>query len=135
MQTTTAPEAIIFEREYPGTADQPGQVRADLAQIARRCPVEEELVLLASELASNAVLHSRSGHPGRTFTVRAVLRPLDYVWVEVVDEGGAWTTDRHDDEHGRGLAIVDTVAGADNWGIEGDSASRVAWFRLNWPGS
>jgi anti-sigma regulatory factor (Ser/Thr protein kinase) len=133
MQTTTASEAITFEREYPGTADQPAQVRADLGEISTGCPVSEEIVLLASELASNAVLHSRSGRPGRTFTVRAALYPGDYAWVEVVDQGGPWVAERHDEEHGRGLAIVASVAGDRNWGIDGDSASRVAWFRLAWP--
>lgn len=132
MQTPRAPEAITFERDYPGTADQLGQVRADLAKIAGDCPVADELVLLASELATNAVLHSRSGHPDRVFTVRMTLYLGDYVWVEVIDLGGAWTADEHDDEHGRGLAIVAAVAGDGNWGIDGDSAARAAWFRLNW---
>ncbi len=36
--------------------------------------------------------------------MRAVLYPGDYAWVEVVDQGGAWAADEHDDEHGRGLA-------------------------------
>ena len=31
-ETTKAPEAITFERAYPGTVDQPRQVRADLAR-------------------------------------------------------------------------------------------------------
>lgn len=133
MPATSAPEAVTFERAYPGTADQPRQVRADLAEVAGGCPVTDELILLASELAANAILHSRSGHPCRTFTVRATLYPGEYAYVEVADQGGAWTRDEHDDEHGRGLAIVAAVAGDGNWGIDGDSASRVAWFRLDWP--
>ena len=108
-------------------------MRADLTEIAEECPVADELVLIASELAANAILHSRSGHPSRVFTVRATLYPGDYAWVEVIDQGGAWAADEHDDEHGRGLAIVATVAGDGNWGIEGDASSRVAWFRLDWP--
>jgi anti-sigma regulatory factor (Ser/Thr protein kinase) len=137
MRTTApeAPEAITFERDYPGTIDQAGRVRADLTQVAGHCPVLDELVLLASELATNAILHSRSGHPDRTFTVRATLYPGDYAWVEVVDLGAAWTVDEHDDEHGRGLAIVDAIAGDGNWGIEGAASFRVAWFRLDWPRS
>jgi hypothetical protein len=27
---------------------------------------------------------------------------------------------------------VAAVAGDGNWGIEGDEASRVAWFRIDW---
>ena len=132
-QTPTAPQAVTFERDYPGTADQLHQVRADLMKLADGWPVTDELVLLASELATNAVLHTRSGHPHRTFTVRATVYPGDYAWGEVVDQGGVWTAEGHDDEHGRGLAIVASVAGDDNWGIDGNSAARVAWFRLNWP--
>ena len=132
-QAAKAPPAINFERDYPGTADQLGQVRADLTEIAGECPVIDELVLLASELATNAVLHSNSGRTGHGFTVRATLYPGDYAWVEVVDEGGSWKRNQHDDEHGRGLAVVAAIAGHDNWGIEGNSASRVAWSRLDWP--
>lgn len=133
-QSTTTPEAIAFERDYPGTAEQPRHVRADLANVIGDCPVADELVLLASELATNAILHSNSGHPHRMFTVRATLHPGEYAWVEVVDQGGAWARGEHDEEHGRGLAIIATVAGDGNWGIDGDEASRVVWFRLDWDG-
>lgn len=132
-QLTKAPKAITFDRVYPGTISQPGRVRSDLAEITRQYPVADDVALLASELATNAILHTRSGHPGRVFTVRATLYPGDYAWVEVADAGGDWSMDEHDDEHGRGLAIVAAIAGDGNWGIEGDSASRVVWFRLDWP--
>jgi serine/threonine-protein kinase RsbW len=132
IQTSEAPGAITLEHDYPGTIDQARHVRADLARVATACPVADDLVLLASELATNAILHSRSGHPARTFAVRAKLYPGDYAWVEVIDQGGAWAQDEHDDEHARGLVIVATIAGDGNWGIDGDDASRAAWFRLNW---
>ena len=131
-ETTNPPEAITFERDYPGTISQPQHVRADLAKIASECPAADDVILLASELATNAILHSRSGHPDRVFTVRATLYPGDYAWVEIIDQGGAWTADALDNEHGRGLAIVAAVAGEGNWGIDGDAACRVAWFRLDW---
>jgi len=127
------PEAITFERAYPGTTGQPRKVRADLAVIAGGFPAVDELLLLASELATNAILHSQSGHPGHRFTIRATLYPGDYAWIEVVDQGGAWTRNGHDDEHGRGLEVVAGIAGDGNWGIDGDERSRVAWFRLDWP--
>jgi serine/threonine-protein kinase RsbW len=131
-ETTNPPEAIAFERDYPGTISQAQHVRADLAKIAAECPAADDVVLLASELATNAILHSRSGHPERVFTVRATLYPGEYAWVEIIDQGGAWTADALDHEHGRGLAIVAAVAGNGNWGIDGDAACRVAWFRIDW---
>lgn len=132
MPASKAPEAITFERAYPGTVDQPRRMRADLTEIAGQCPVRDELVLLASELAANAIQHSRSGRPGGTFTVGVTLYPGQYAWVEIADQGGAWAARAADDEHGRGLAIVAAVAGDGNWGIDGGEASRVAWFRLDW---
>jgi serine/threonine-protein kinase RsbW len=130
---THAPrETITFERDYPGRIAEAKSVRADLSKIATGCPVADDLVLLVSELATNAILHSKSGHPGQAFTVRATLHPGEYAWAEVIDQGGAWSAGEQDDEHGRGLAIVAAVAGDGNWGIDGDSACRVAWFRLGW---
>jgi serine/threonine-protein kinase RsbW len=131
-ETTKSPQAITFERDYAGTISQARHVRADLAKVAAECPAADDVILLADELATNAILHSRSGHPDRVFTVRATLYPGDYVWVEVIDLGGAWTADEHDDDHGRGLTIVAAIAGDGNWGIDGDAACRVAWFRLDW---
>jgi serine/threonine-protein kinase RsbW len=127
------PKATTFDQSYPGMIDQVRKVRADLTAVAGTCPVADDLILLASELATNAILHSESGHPDRAFTVRATLYPGDYAWVEVIDQGGNWTADGHDDEHGRGLAIVAAIAGDGNWGFDGDEACRVAWFRLGWP--
>jgi serine/threonine-protein kinase RsbW len=127
-----APEAVTLERSYPGTADQARYVRADLAVTCAGFPAAADLLLLTSELAANAILHSRSGRPGGSFTVRVLLYLGDYAWVEVADQGGAWARDKHDDEHGRGLAILAAVSGDGNWGIDGDEASRVAWFRLGW---
>ena len=132
METTKPRESTTFERSYPGLVDQVARVRADLAQAALDCPVADDLVLLVSELATNAILHSRSGHPDQVFTVRVTIYHGEYVWAEVIDCGGPWTIDAHDDEHGRGLSIVATIAGAGNSGIDGDEASRVAWFRLEW---
>jgi anti-sigma regulatory factor (Ser/Thr protein kinase) len=135
MRTPTprAPEAITFERAYRGTVDQARHVRADLTRVAADCPVSDDLVLLASELVTNAILHSRSGHPDQTFTVQATIYPGDYAWVEVIDQGGTWAANQFGEEHGRGLGIVAAIAGDGNWGIDGNASSRAAWFRLDWP--
>jgi hypothetical protein len=36
---------------------------------------------------------------------------------------------------GQTFTTVAAVAGAGNWGISGDTASRAVWFRLDWPQS
>jgi hypothetical protein len=50
------PKAITFERDYAGTINRAPHVRADLAKIAAECPAADDLILLASELATNAIL-------------------------------------------------------------------------------
>jgi anti-sigma regulatory factor (Ser/Thr protein kinase) len=71
-------------REPPA---RPG-ARADLAKITAEFPAADDLILLASKLAANAITHSRSAQPGGSFAVRAYLYPGDYAWVEVIDQGG-----------------------------------------------
>jgi anti-sigma regulatory factor (Ser/Thr protein kinase) len=77
--------------------------------------VPEDLALVLSELATNAIQHTRSGAPSGTFAVRLIVHP-DRVRVEVRDNGprGARTPTRRtatlNAERGRGLLLVDAVA-------------------------
>jgi serine/threonine-protein kinase RsbW len=134
-ETTKPPQRTTFERSYPGTKEQVREVRTDLAAVVQDCPFADDLVLLASELSANAVVHSRSGQPGGAFTVRAEVRPGDYVWLEVEDQGGPWIEREPGEERGRGLALVACLAGEGNWAIRDGSAPgiRVVWARLGWP--
>lgn len=138
MQTagnTAQRPAVSFERVYDGMPSELRQVRADVAEAVDGRPDAEDVILLTSELATNAVMHSRSGQFGGTFIVRVEVHDV-YAWVEVEDQGGDWTADDHQDddpdEHGRGLAIVEAIAGDGNWGTErGDAPqSRVVWARI-----
>jgi serine/threonine-protein kinase RsbW len=136
MQTEPAKpdEATTFERSYPGTKDQVRQVRADLVPFVDGCPFADDFILMASELSTNAIVHSRSGLAGGSITLRAEVRPGDFAWLEVEDQGGPWIDRKPDDEHGRGLAMVASLAGDGNWVIEdGDTpGTRVAWVWLDW---
>jgi len=117
-------------RTFPALADQVGQARAFLRRVLAGCPMSDEAVLICSELATNAILHSDSARPGGTFTVRAEVREDDYLWVEVEDQGGRWAEDGGSVERGRGLEIVATVA--DYWDIRGDDTARAVCARLDW---
>lgn len=92
-----------------------------------------DIILCASELATNAAVHSRSRLPGAQFTVRIEIHPGDYTWIEVEDEGGPWTEATPDLTRGHGLDIIRAIA-SDN-GIDGDCTSRAVWARLDWPES
>jgi hypothetical protein len=56
--------------------------------------------------------------------------PGECARVEVINQGGAWTSGGPDDERGRGLAIAAAISGDGNWGIEGGTASRAIWVWL-----
>jgi serine/threonine-protein kinase RsbW len=124
------PRGTAFERSYLGTMEQVREVCADMTAITDGYALSDDLVLITSELATNAIRHSRSGRPAGEFTVRVTLYPYDYAWVEVIDQGGEWTSD----ERRHGLNALAAIAGDGNWGVDGDEACHVAWFRLNWPG-
>jgi serine/threonine-protein kinase RsbW len=100
-----------------------------------RCPATavQDIVVCATELAANAVLHSRSGLSGGHFSVEVAVRAGQWVHVTVEDSGGAWTergTGDRDAECGRGLHVVSALSA--DMGITGDASGRMAWFRSGW---
>jgi serine/threonine-protein kinase RsbW len=112
---------------YPGRADQLLYVRRAVASHLTGCAAADDAVLIASELAANAILHSRSrtGH----FTVRTELHP-DHVRIEAEDLGGPWRR-RHSDVRPHGLDIVEALTGPDGWGTETTGGDRIVWARLD----
>ena len=116
---------------YSGSAEQTRVVRADLRALLSGCPMADDVILCASELATNATLHSRSGLQGGTFTVRASIALGHSVQVEVEDRGGPWTSATTDPDRYHGLDIIRALA--TDWGITGDHIARTIWARFNWP--
>jgi anti-sigma regulatory factor (Ser/Thr protein kinase) len=84
----------------------------------------ETIALMVSELATNAVIHGRSG-----FSV-ALSRSAREVRVEVADEGAGVPAVRNPDRQqasGRGLRLVDNLA--DDWGTRSvDPTGKTVWF-------
>jgi anti-sigma regulatory factor (Ser/Thr protein kinase) len=120
--------ATRFTGTYSGRADQVHHVRRALAKHLAGCPAADDVVLIVSELASNAIVHSAS--QGEFFTIRAELH-ADYVWVEAEDLGGPWHCAQRDDRP-HGLDVVEALTGPDGWGVEttGDGG-RIVWARLD----
>jgi anti-sigma regulatory factor (Ser/Thr protein kinase) len=76
-----------------------------------------DIDVVTSEIATNALLHTRSGKPGGGLRV-AVFSNAERVRLEFEDDGGAETVPSIPDsvaESGRGLMIVRELA--DAWGI------------------
>ena len=119
-------------RVFLGLREQVRDVREFVAQAIDGCPVADDVILLASEVAANAIVHTASGKGG-TFTV--AVRPGDRVIrVEVHDGGSDSSPDVHAAEDsagsGRGLGLVESLA--TRWGHLGDRNGRVVWFEAAW---
>lgn len=87
--------------------------------------LRDTAVLLADEIVTNAVLHG-----GGRFCLQVDAAP-HVIRVEVTDDDPTeprvlHASDEH--EHGRGLAIVDTLA--TRWGTEHLGSHKVVWFEL-----
>ena len=112
---------------YPGRADQLHHVRHAVASHLAGCAAAADALLVASELAANAILHSRSR--GGHFTVRTELHP-DHVRIEAEDSGGPWRR-RQPDDRPHGLDVVEALTGPDGWGTETTGGGRIVWARLD----
>src|SRR5215472_589299 len=116
---------------YPGRPEHVRQARADARGLLAGHPAADEVILCLSELAANAVLHSDSGRPGGTFTVRIESCPGAHIRIEVDDDGGPWLAPAPDPASGRGLDIVGVLAA--DWGVAASPAGRTVWARFDWP--
>jgi serine/threonine-protein kinase RsbW len=125
-----APCVHLCAASYPGRVDQIRQVRRNLTDLLEDCPAADEIVLCASELAANAVQHSRSGCPGGVFTVHVEVSHGDRALIVVGDDGGPWAEASPGPDRGRGLAIVAALAA--DWGIVAGPAGRAVWALFGW---
>ena len=108
-------------------------VRQWLAALLPPCGARDDIVLIASELATNAVLHTASGASGGKFEVHVAWWP-EAVRIAVRDEGGASTRPRvvHDasGERQRGLELVSEISVG--WEFTDYDAGRVVQAECAW---
>lgn len=96
-------------------------------------PALDDVLLLLSELVTNALTHSDSGRtPDGQVMVRVTHSPGD-IHVEVTDGGSATTTPtvrmpESDDDGGRSLWLVNLLATA--WGSHRDETTGSVWFQV-----
>src|SRR6201996_2204790 len=113
-----APEcAAWWTRQFRGGVDQVVAVRHWLEDLLPDCAARADAVLLASELCTNAIVHSRSGEAGGQFSVDIDWSPA-LLRIVVGDQGSAkapvLTRPSGDavplGQSGRGLLLVDDMA-------------------------
>jgi anti-sigma regulatory factor (Ser/Thr protein kinase) len=119
-------------RVFPGAGDQVGRARLFVGQVLSGCPVTDEVVLLTSELVTNAITHTASGTGGKVTVT--VYRGDTRVRVEVRDDGSAEIpvvrARDEDRDCGYGLGLVELMA--HRWGHRGGQRGRIVWFMLEW---
>ncbi len=96
-------------------------------------PAADDATLIASELVSNAITHTRSGQPGGTVILAIeTSAEAEDVCIRVRDAGGpdvpVVTDPGPGSEHGRGLSIIAALAA--EWGSEASGAGRSTWCKL-----
>ena len=130
--------AVLAADWFPGEAAAVGLAREFVADVlGKQWPGRDDVLLLVSEISSNAVRHTASGDPGGWFDMVVSLAGHT-VRVEVADRGGSTEPHVPDDDGGglgtdvltggRGLRIVDALA--DGWGHGCDELGRVVWFEI-----
>ena len=144
-----APAIIGWTRDFQGQADQVREARRWVEDLLPERDPLADVLLLLSELCTNAVVHTRSGEAGGRFSV-AVVWTRESVRVVVEDQGspktptiGARTADparadeaeeaKEADESGRGLLLVDALAG--DWGTATRLGRRWVWADVPWQAS
>jgi serine/threonine-protein kinase RsbW len=129
---TDPAETLVFELASGPTAG--SRARRELVAGNGTLPssVRDDVLLLVTELVTNAVCHSSAG-PDALVCV-AIRRGTDMVRVAVSDGGTGFTTDapleRNEAEGGWGLALVDRIA--DRWAITPTASGTCAWFEIEY---
>ncbi|MDI5965084.1 ATP-binding protein [Streptomyces sp. SL13] len=95
-------------------------------------PLAETLMLLISELVTNAVVHTGCPAVLRMLAPGQVVPGADTVRVEVADASSQPPAPRHaggDDTGGRGLELVEGLA--DRWGWSREGSGKRIWCEVD----
>lgn len=118
----------VFHLVVPCDPEAPARVRAELEKVDAIAPLREDARLVASEIVSNAVLHSGCS-ADHQLDVRGRLGE-DFFEISVHDPGlteEAPLVRDNPDIGGLGLRIVERLAAA--WGVARPNG-RVVWAQL-----
>lgn len=112
----------------PAAAKSPARARAFVAERLAEWGMDDEgdVLLAVSELATNALLHARTG-----MTVQVAAEGSDVVWIEVTDGSVAPPRGRRftvESGTGRGLRLISSIA--EEWGVDTHEAGKTVWARI-----
>lgn len=123
---------IGWTRLFPGLPGQVAAVRGFVRSVLQDHADVWAVELVASELATNAILHTASGKPDGWFVVQVGmtrgLKVLNVYDLGAEDEPAMYPLPAADagvTEHGRGLHTL--AALAKEWGVEDGGNGRAVW--------
>jgi hypothetical protein len=125
--------ALRWRQLFGGGEAQVREVRRWLSGMLPDCPSRDDVVSVAAELCSNAIVHTASGCGGG-FAVEIAWQGAT-VRVTVADAGAPSGPRLIDDpmaDRGRGLLIVQSLC--QRTGISGDHRGRLVWGEVFWAG-
>jgi histidine kinase-like protein len=118
-----------YAATFCGRAAEAARVRREIAAYLETCPAADDIIFIASELAANAIIHTRSR--GASFHIRCQLSP-GAARIEVEDMGGPWRP-RQQGNRPHGLDIIQALTSLDEWGTQATTTGgRIVWARLTW---
>jgi two-component sensor histidine kinase len=119
-----------FSFELAGTPEAGAAARRALVAGNGALPanVRDDVLLLLTEVVTNAVRHGSAGPDPR---VRVELRQWSRtVRVAVHDEGPGFAAEAADEGNGWGLLLVDRVA--DSWAVTPTASGTCVWFEIRY---
>jgi hypothetical protein len=126
-----AEPGVRWRRVFPGAQPQLAVLRRWLNSLLPDCAARGDVVCVATELCTNAVLHTATGRGGWFAVEITWYGPV--LRVAVADCGGPGEPqmiEHADGEHGRGLAVVRSLAV--RTGFHGDHHGRLVWADVPW---
>ena len=131
LDIATTPQ-LNLELELQRTVGAPAIARAAVNDMCNGLDLsgseQHTLVLLVSEMVSNAVLHS-SGPTDAPVLLAATVGE-DLVRIAVTDAGRGFTPQRQDERTGGGYGLYLLDRAASRWGSDRVGGTRV-WFELS----
>jgi serine/threonine-protein kinase RsbW len=122
--------SVSPSRLFPGTGDQVRAVRDYARAGFVGHGARDDAVLVASELATNAIEHSASGRSGGMFMVYLAELGAYHVAMIVTDQGGPSRPHEEqaaeDAESGRGLAVAKSLTSLLEFSEDGELRSALA---------
>ncbi|MFE0458126.1 ATP-binding protein [Kitasatospora sp. NPDC058965] len=118
--------------QFPGAPETVGAARAMVRDALAGNPKMRDAELIASELVTNAIIHTRSGRGGHVWL--EITRRKNWIRIAVTDDGApesrfSFRSSDEVEDFGRGLAIVQALA--DYWGARSEVDNcHTVWAEL-----